>query len=485
MTNTYLLLYNIITEKRGGSVKKFLVKKKFVVLLSVFLIILLSAVLILMHLNSNSAGKLSDICPDLLKDGIEGKVKWISTEIKTPNSFVSTAKDSQKIKKALSELEISTNPVSDDKSLNRDKTVSIAFEEMTDDYSTYAYSEIIYFNADFTEVWIYNEGIPTYTYKVINPEKAKEITEKDYKGDFDISETSLVSEVFPELTDEKKHKYTTLWIATTHFYELFSSSNEVYEDMQNLKISKEPIDKELYDKSEAVSIIEFAFSWADDYYYPKYKYEFCFNKDKTELWVVVDDEKGYKYKVYEPQKVEDMLNTTCYNFSSAHIYDSPIDELYIHSESVKDVTLKFNAALLPKLGSEMFEDCPNNRKTYYFNKYEGFVYSENNTKMKITEISHSDKSDFVTIDIAIENTIPENGEVIYGKYADFEKGADLSKLQRSNDIKCGDTVYEGAFEVPWMQTMEIQAVINKDVYSKLYGEIEIILPMISMNLEKK
>ena len=465
--------------------KKFLSKKKLVILLSVILVIVLCTVSVLVHLNSNSANKLSDISPDLLKDGIEGKVKWISTEIKTPNSFVSTAKDSQNIKKALSELEISTNPVSDDKSLNRDKTVSIAFEEMTDDYSTHAYSEIIYFNADFTEVWIYNEGIPTYTYKVINPEKVKAIIEKDYEGDYDISETSLVSEVFPDLTDEEKHRYLTL---TTHITDYYEKYNEylglIYEDLLNLKIGTSPINNELYDKSEAVSVIELAFNLANDYYSPEYKYEFCFNKDKTELWVMENDKKGYKYKVYEPQKVEKFLDITNYNFFTLPDFDETLDKLYTHKESIKNIILSFEANLLPELGSEMFEDYPNSRKVYKLNKYDGVLYRENDTVIKLIEISYG-SIEYVNLTIAIENSIPENGEVLYGKFLEFKEVDKLRKLQKSCDIICGDAIYEDAFEIYMASTLDFDVSISKEIYQKLEGNIKIEIPLLSMELKSK
>lgn len=158
--------------------KKFLTKKKLVLFL---LIVIFGAASIFAFTYFNSSQKLSDICPDLLNEGKGGRVKYISTEIKTPDSFDSTQINSYEIKKALSGLEISLHPINDDKSLSRDKTVSVAFEELTDDFPTGAYSEIVYFNLDFSEVWIYNEGIPTYTYKVRNPEEAKEICNVRYK----------------------------------------------------------------------------------------------------------------------------------------------------------------------------------------------------------------------------------------------------------------------------------------------------------------
>ena len=86
----------------------------------------------------------------------------------------------------LSNLKISKKEISLDRSQDRDATNALVLQTRDDEThtyisvsTTYSYLEglYIYFNSDFTSVWV-NDGVkPTLSYKVIKPKKAKEIFE--------------------------------------------------------------------------------------------------------------------------------------------------------------------------------------------------------------------------------------------------------------------------------------------------------------------
>ncbi|MBE6731393.1 MAG: hypothetical protein E7564_06870 [Ruminococcaceae bacterium] len=459
-------------------------KKRLVVLVSLILIIGVAAVIISLFKNDTATQTLADICPDLTKDGLVQGVWWINARINTPEGTEETGIEAQNIKKALSALEISKNPVNSDLSFDRDKTVSIAFEEMKSDYPTNAFSEIVYFNKDFTEVWINDEGTATYTYKVISPEKARKITEIN-KESFENSQT--VQDLCPDLTGDKKFKNLFL---TTQIYRAYETSSEycgmLINDIQGVQISAEPISDELFDISEAYNIIEFSYNWANDYYSPRYKYEFCFNKDYSEMWLVIDDVGGLKYKVFEPQLIEDMCSVANYNITVYYGMDEEkLKERYDFSESLKNVKLKIDWDLLPEIGDETrFEVKSDVRRNYWLDKYEGYAYSLGNTGIKLKSISYGD-SEYITLSFCIVNTIPDYGEVLYGKSIDGNNREELYDLLENLTIKCGSEIYTDAVMYTFPRYNCFDISIKKEVYSKLKGKIEILYPLVSLNLKEK
>lgn len=465
------------------------IKKNLKVLLSIALLLLLfcmAAIILPLFTNNTATKTLVDICPDLESDGLIAKVWWINARIKTPEGIETTGIEAQNIKKALGLLEISEAPVSDDLSPDRDKTISVAFERMRSDYPTNNFSEIVYFNKDFTEVWIDNEGVLTCTYKVMSPEKARKITEVN-NGNF--AESQTVYDICPDLTGDKKYKHQTL---STRIHRCFESSSEycgmLINDIQDIRISSEPISDLLYDSGGAFNIIEFSYNWANDYYSPRYKYEFCFNRDYSEMWLVIDDKGGPKYKVYEPQKLADMCSNVNYNINDLYGIDKEkLNELYTYNEEIKQVKLKIDADLLPKLGDKSkFKEKSNVHTNYWLDKQEGCAYSGDNTKIKLKSIGYgNDESEFITLSFCIENNIPDHGEVLYGRYMNHDNTKELYSLVENLEVQCGDVTYTDAIKVSMLNWNEIDIHMKKEVYSKLSGEAEILYPLVSVNLKKK
>ena len=80
----------------------------------------------------------------------------------------------------LADLQTSKEEVSLSRSEDRDKSHTIVLQtekQAEPSFSSYLEGLYIHFNSDFTAVWINNNVKPTLTYKVIEPERAKEVYE--------------------------------------------------------------------------------------------------------------------------------------------------------------------------------------------------------------------------------------------------------------------------------------------------------------------
>ncbi len=90
-------------------------------------------------------------------------------------------------------LKISKKEISLSRDEERDKTNTIVLNLIPEDeeqqMKSYANSTYIHFSADFTSVWI-NDGVkPTFSYKVMNPQKAKEVF--GYIKNYNVSESVI------------------------------------------------------------------------------------------------------------------------------------------------------------------------------------------------------------------------------------------------------------------------------------------------------
>lgn len=127
-------------------------------------------------LTNPTSNKLKDIENRTLNSIIEETVAvWVS-DGETYNSIGAISKN---LLEDLSDIKISRKEISLNRS-DRDASHTLVLQTKQDTDSTkYSYLEglYIYFNFDFSSVWVYDGVKPTLSYKVINPEKAKEIFE--------------------------------------------------------------------------------------------------------------------------------------------------------------------------------------------------------------------------------------------------------------------------------------------------------------------
>ena len=98
---------------------------------------------------------------------------------------------------------------------------------------------------------------------------------------------------------------------------------------------------------------------------------------------------------------------------------------------------------------------------------------------------HMEESEFITLSFCIVNTIPDYGEVLYGKSIDGNNREELYDLLENLTIKCGSEIYTDAVMHTFPRYNCFDISIKKEVYSKLKGEIEILYPLVSLNLKEK
>ncbi len=107
---------------------------------------------------------------------------------------------SQDLLQDLAELKTSKEEISLSRSEDRDKSHTIVLqtqEQAKPSLNSYLDGLYIHFNSDFTAVWINNNVKPTLTYKVIEPDKAKEVYE--YIANYNIQESALQ---FPTISSD-------------------------------------------------------------------------------------------------------------------------------------------------------------------------------------------------------------------------------------------------------------------------------------------
>lgn len=299
------------------------------------------------------------------------------------------------------------------------------------------------------------------------------------------SDVKPVSEMFPELIGEENDGlYLSTYI--TYYYEnSWESKDNIYKDFLDIKIKTKPESDVLYTKEDSVHLLEFSYSAANDYYSPGYVHTICFSEDFNELWIAREGEGGYKYRVYEPEKVKSLFSLFDYYTVMSRYNDKErLENLYTYKENVVDITFKFSSDLLPKIDSDKFTKYENGSLRYEPDKDEGVIYKEENSIIKITDIFCFNESDKVFVIIEIEHEIPNEGSVLYASFTESERDEELSSMQNGVDIKCGEKVYEKAFDAS-ISNRELYVMIDKDIYGELDGEIEIEFPMVNMELKRK
>lgn len=140
-------------------------------------------------LTNPTSNKLKDIENRTLNSITEEMVAvWVS-DGETYHSIGAISKD---LLEDLSDIKISRKEVSLNRSEDRDASHTLVLQTKQDTVPTiYSYLKGLYihFNSDFSSVWV-NDGVkPTLSYKVINPEKAKEIFEHIEK--YNVSEPAI------------------------------------------------------------------------------------------------------------------------------------------------------------------------------------------------------------------------------------------------------------------------------------------------------
>ena len=107
---------------------------------------------------------------------------WISDG----ERFSSAGEVSFESLKSLLDLDISKKPFALSHSPNRDKSHTIVLQEAVliseSLYPTNLYEEHIHFNSDFTSVWLNDGTDPTVSYKVTEPDRAREIFDRIEQG---------------------------------------------------------------------------------------------------------------------------------------------------------------------------------------------------------------------------------------------------------------------------------------------------------------
>ncbi len=135
---------------------------------------------------------------------------WVSDGF----SYDRVGEISEDLLRELASIKTSKEEISLDRSEDRDKSHTIVLQsEKQAEASPNSYSEGLYihFNSDFTSVWINNNVKPTLTYKVIEPEKAKEVYNliAGYNVEIPVLEAEYVAvpPSYKESIDPLKEKY--------------------------------------------------------------------------------------------------------------------------------------------------------------------------------------------------------------------------------------------------------------------------------------
>lgn len=146
--------------------------------------IIASAAVAICFLTNPTSNKLKDIENKSLNTLIEETVAVWMSDGETYHSLGTIRKD---LLEDLSDLKISRKEVSLNRNEDRDVSHTLILQTRQDTDSTifsYLKGLYIYFDSDFSSVWV-NDGVkPTLSYQVINPEKAHEIFEhiKNYNN---------------------------------------------------------------------------------------------------------------------------------------------------------------------------------------------------------------------------------------------------------------------------------------------------------------
>ena len=104
----------------------------------------------------------------------------VSVLVSDGETYTPVGAVSQELLKELCDIKISKNEVSRNRSEDRDKTHTLVLQTAKNTEPTiYSYVEglHIHFDSTFTSVWVNNSVKPTLSYRVINPQKAKQIYE--------------------------------------------------------------------------------------------------------------------------------------------------------------------------------------------------------------------------------------------------------------------------------------------------------------------
>ncbi len=193
-----------------GRVKSILNYKKpaFWVVIAAILVSVAVAVCFLTNPASNKLG------------GIENNNLWVRTAENTAvlisdgttNKYVGAI--SSDLLSGLYDLKISKKEISPSRDEERDKSntliLNLTPEESEEIMHSYANSTYIHFNSDFSSVWLNDSVKPTFSYKVINPEKAKEVFEniKNYNlNESESGENEEEPQSEPTDIDKLKVKY--------------------------------------------------------------------------------------------------------------------------------------------------------------------------------------------------------------------------------------------------------------------------------------
>lgn len=114
---------------------------------------------------------------------------YTSSDSETYHSVGEVSKD---LLHDLLNLKISKYEISQNRSEERDKSYTLVLQTAKDAEpltSSYLDGLYIYFDDDFTEVWVYDGIKPTLTYKVFEPQKAKKVYE--YIKNYNVSESAV------------------------------------------------------------------------------------------------------------------------------------------------------------------------------------------------------------------------------------------------------------------------------------------------------
>ena len=111
----------------------------------------------------------------------------VSVLVSDGETYTPVGEVNQDLLNELCNIKISKNEISLNRGEDRDKTHTLVLQTAEDTEPTiYSYVEGLYihFNSTFTSVWVNNSVKPTLSYRVINPQKAKQIYEDiaDFNG---------------------------------------------------------------------------------------------------------------------------------------------------------------------------------------------------------------------------------------------------------------------------------------------------------------
>ena len=159
-----------------------------------------SMVLAVCFLTNPSTGKLGTL-ENLEFITLTGRVEntacvWVSDGF----SYERVGKISEDLLRDLADIKTSKEEISLNRSEDRDKSHTIILQNANQagaSLSSYIDGLYIHFNSDFTSVWINNNVKPTLSYRVMEPEKAKEVYEN--LSNYNVS---APAETYPSLSPE-------------------------------------------------------------------------------------------------------------------------------------------------------------------------------------------------------------------------------------------------------------------------------------------